>query len=1099
MRAFPVLQPGDIFGDYTVVKLLGQGGMGSVFLLKNAEGGQVAAKILDPASAGDHESRKRFVREAELALGVKHPNLVETYDVGEDPDTGLCYILMEYVSGGSLADRLDDGPLPINDAIRIVYQIASVLELAREKGIVHRDIKPANIMFGADGKAKLADLGIARGGVGGANVTTVTQTGVMIGTPAYMAPEQMLDAHHVDSRADIYSLGIVFYEMLAGQRPHPNDTVVQLMAKAVAGEPIPDVRKMRPEVSAAVAELVSLMCAMKTDERVATPREVTTALSQIAHGREVTIRRKAPAMIRERRRKPFSWKILIPVGFLASLAAAFAILTPRREAQQGVTTNVIERVIEKNVVVTNTVDRNIVQTRIVTNDLERASVSRKAVVSAANSGVRTSHAGGFDWNYLLEGENAVLVGSLGGFSEDSLPAVSPYPSGRLTVPAELDGHRVVAIGHKAFFGCRDLEAIVIPEGVVSIGAHAFHGCSRLASVRIPAGVESIGMIAFVDCISLTNVAFAGDAPKVLNRNGLFGRTPEDMTIAVKRGTKGWNPSERWPPGDKSARRIRYADEGKTSVMTDGKMFDWLENPPVCTSNAEIMVGFCPKWQKPNEYFAGVLPGTKVRYVQNREMEACDLRDMALVFMFSCDAPDYEVEAENVRRCLDLGLNVVFVAHTPNDVRERLLDGYGLHYGRIPDGMALAGVCPGLRNVPILWQPMGQGRILKGNLGWRAMIASGHDRQNVILAMRPCGKGRLFFLAESRRPRDGARDVDFGWWNRVLRGCGIGVCDPTFVRTSRATDPSQLRDEDPTRAVQKALNALFPGWKTSEIGNSGSPGYWRKRDGEEDVVCTHPPRRGVPAVLSRALVVEGKSPVLHVRIANNDHGSQFRLRVRVTGKVVREKDIASGWTDVYVDLQRWRGKKIKIELEHLPTGWSQEWAFWSKIEIVDDATLVEVASVQDKDEPVKMLDRKKVVGANPKKAAQRTCDVLFPGWRISECGHLEEAGYEEEHAGRYNLLFTHPPREDVPVVISRRLTLPRNEPKLYVSVIGGGDFELQVKVNGKVIQRPDVNGSAWTDLTVDLSKWAGRNVLLEVLNMPTGWRHEEAHWQRIEVK
>ena len=287
-----MLQPGDRFGDYTVVRLLGKGGMGSVFLLKTAEGAQVAAKILDPGTAGDHESRRRFVREAELALGVKHPNLVETYDVGEDPDTGLCYILMEYVPGGSLADRLKAGPLPISDAIRIAYQIASVLELARQKGIVHRDIKPANIMFGADGQAKLADLGIARGGSLGTNTTTVTQTGMMIGTPAYMAPEQMLDAHNVDCRADIYSLGVVFYEMLTGERPNKDDTVVQLMAKAVAGEPLPDVRTLRPEVSASLAELVSLMCAMRADARVATPFEVAAALSQVAHGQEVSILRK---------------------------------------------------------------------------------------------------------------------------------------------------------------------------------------------------------------------------------------------------------------------------------------------------------------------------------------------------------------------------------------------------------------------------------------------------------------------------------------------------------------------------------------------------------------------------------------------------------------------------------------------------------------------------------------------------------------------------------------------------------------------------------------------------------------------------------------
>ena len=279
-----MLRSGDRFGDYKVVKLLGQGGMGSVFLLETAEGAQVAAKILNPEAAGDHASRKRFVREAELACGVKHPNLVETYDVGEDPDTGLCYLLMEYVSGGSLQDRLKTGPLSISGAIRIVSQIVSVLELAQQRGIVHRDIKPGNIMFGADGKAKLADLGIARR-YAGSSEATVTETGVMMGTPAYMAPEQMLDARRVDSRADIYSLGAVFYEMLTGQRPRSNDTVFQLMAKAVAGVSIPDVRQLRPEVSAPLAELVSRMCAMKADERISTPAEVAAELSKIVFGR----------------------------------------------------------------------------------------------------------------------------------------------------------------------------------------------------------------------------------------------------------------------------------------------------------------------------------------------------------------------------------------------------------------------------------------------------------------------------------------------------------------------------------------------------------------------------------------------------------------------------------------------------------------------------------------------------------------------------------------------------------------------------------------------------------------------------------------------
>ena len=351
-----MLKPGDRFGDYTVVRLLGKGGMGAVYLLENAEGGQVAAKILDPASSDDHESRKRFLREAELALGVKHPNLVETYDVGEDPDTGLCYILMEYVPGGSLADRLKAGPLPVNDAVRIVYQIASVLELARQKGIVHRDIKPDNIMFGADGKAKLADLGIARGGVGGTETTTVTQTGVMIGTPAYMSPEQMLNSHAVDTRADIYSLGIVFYEMLAGKRPNAGDTAIQLMAKAVAGEPIPDVRTLCPTLSASLAELVNLMCAMNVDERVQTPQEVTTALSRIVHGHEVTFKRKKPTVVKKTGGNARVPVAAVVVGLAVAGGAALFWLgrpaaqptgqTAQQPAQEIAVTNTVAKAIE---------------------------------------------------------------------------------------------------------------------------------------------------------------------------------------------------------------------------------------------------------------------------------------------------------------------------------------------------------------------------------------------------------------------------------------------------------------------------------------------------------------------------------------------------------------------------------------------------------------------------------------------------------------------------------------------------------------------------------------------------------------------------------
>jgi len=142
-----------------------------------------------------------------------------------------------------------------------------------------------------------------------------------------------------------------------------------------------------------------------------------------------------------------------------------------------------------------------------------------------------------------------------------------------------------------------------------------------------------------------------------------------------------------------------------------------------------------------------------------------------------------------------------------------------------------------------------------------------------------------------------------------------------------------------------------------------------------------------------------------------------------------------------------------------------------------------------------------MGSNPKKGVQRACDVLFPGWKVSDNGRLGEVGYEEEFEDRYNLLLTHPPQEDVPVVLSRSMNVPKGSPKLYVSVANqpDGDFELQVKVNGKIIAHPDIMGDGWKDLEFDLQPWAGKRVKLELLNMPTGWQQEWAHWQRIEVK
>jgi len=345
------LAPGDRFGDYVVVRRLGKGGMGEVWLLRSPEGIEVAAKILNAASSADHAARRRFLREAELARGMSHPNLVATYDVGEDPETGLCYILMEYMPGGTLADRLKaKGAMDVADAVSVLRAIASVLELGRMNGIVHRDIKPANIMFAANGAPKLADLGIARGMPSDVEVTTVTQTGAMIGTPAYMAPEQMLDSHHVDTRADIYSLGVVFFEMLTGERPNKDDTVIQLMAKAVKGEPLPDVRTLRPEVSASLAQLLNLMVVPDRNGRIQTPGQVASAIDAIHRtGKFETPRlRASPPPKAAEVGRPFPWGYIVLAIGMAALAVATAVFVHRARVSPVVVEQLVKPLVQAN-------------------------------------------------------------------------------------------------------------------------------------------------------------------------------------------------------------------------------------------------------------------------------------------------------------------------------------------------------------------------------------------------------------------------------------------------------------------------------------------------------------------------------------------------------------------------------------------------------------------------------------------------------------------------------------------------------------------------------------------------------------------------------
>jgi len=250
-----------------------------VFLAENPKGVKCALKVLAPSNTSDDDKfEARFRNEAEFALKTRHPNLVEVWDAGRDSATGLYYHVMEYLPGGSLRELVADAKngLPIERAVSIARDVAHALVHIERNGMVHRDIKPDNVLFTADGVAKLADFGISRFEQG--EDVHATRAAAVIGTPAYMAPEQMIDSHDVDIRADVYSFGVMLYELLAGRRPNAGENAMNTLAKAIEGFSFADVRELRPGVPSALAELVSDMTLPDPDDR---PRSAALVLMRI--------------------------------------------------------------------------------------------------------------------------------------------------------------------------------------------------------------------------------------------------------------------------------------------------------------------------------------------------------------------------------------------------------------------------------------------------------------------------------------------------------------------------------------------------------------------------------------------------------------------------------------------------------------------------------------------------------------------------------------------------------------------------------------------------------------------------------------------------
>ena len=328
-----------VAGRYELQENIGVGGMASVYkahdrLLER----NVALKILDERYVDDEEYVERFRREARAAAQLSHPNIVTVIDRGSDDSRQ--YIVFEYVEGETLKDLINrSGPLPVRHALELALQVARGLAFAHQFGLVHRDVKPQNVLLNGDGQAKVTDFGIARS----LDVEHgVTQTGTVLGTSNYIAPEQA-SGERVDQQSDIYSLGVVVYELLTGEVPFTGDNFVAVAMKHMS-EPPPPVRDRRPDVPARLAAAIDRTLAKDPADRFQTMAELEAELeacleeldsegdaTMIVERPVAAARPTARPARRARRRR---WPVLAVLALCAVLAAAAAaalMLTARED------------------------------------------------------------------------------------------------------------------------------------------------------------------------------------------------------------------------------------------------------------------------------------------------------------------------------------------------------------------------------------------------------------------------------------------------------------------------------------------------------------------------------------------------------------------------------------------------------------------------------------------------------------------------------------------------------------------------------------------------------------------------------------------------
>ena len=280
------IQPGQMLGPYRIINQIGKGGMATVYKAYQASVDRyVAIKVLPSQLAESREFATRFQQEARIIAKLEHPHILPVFDYGESD--GVSYFVMRYLEAGTLKDRMEAGrPLPLNEIDKLFTQLAEALSYAHSHGIIHRDLKPANALIDSQGNVFLTDFGIAK--LLESASPRLTQTDAIMGTPAYISPEQA-QGHPVDQRSDIYSLGIILYEMVTGSVPFVAETPLAVLFKHIS-DPLPPPSLVKPDIPRTIEQIILKALAKDPRDRFATAAEFVKAWERALESRETVQR-----------------------------------------------------------------------------------------------------------------------------------------------------------------------------------------------------------------------------------------------------------------------------------------------------------------------------------------------------------------------------------------------------------------------------------------------------------------------------------------------------------------------------------------------------------------------------------------------------------------------------------------------------------------------------------------------------------------------------------------------------------------------------------------------------------------------------------------